>query len=30
MRQYLELMEHVRKVVAEKTGTELEIAIEVW
>ena len=29
-RDVLELIEHVRRVVAEKTGTELEIAIEVW
>ena len=29
-RDVLELIEHVRKVVAEKTGTNLEIAIEVW
>ena len=29
-RDVLELIEHVRRVVAEKTGTEMEIAIEVW
>ncbi len=29
-RDVLELVEHVRKVVAQKTGTELEPAIEVW
>ncbi|HEX5033697.1 MAG TPA: UDP-N-acetylmuramate dehydrogenase, partial [bacterium] len=29
-RDVLELIEHVRKVVAEKTGTNLEIAIEIW
>lgn len=29
-RDVLELIEHVRRVVAEKTRTELEIAIEVW
>jgi UDP-N-acetylmuramate dehydrogenase len=28
--EVLDLIAHVRKVVAEKTGTELELAIEVW
>ncbi len=29
-RDVLELIDHVRRVVVEKTGTELELAIEVW
>ena len=29
-RDVLELIEHVRKGVAERTGSELELALEVW